>query len=161
MSTKILKKLLLTSCLFIVACSSGASEKKLSIKGYEIGQSIDSCPSKLTYTQTTDEGITTCYLIPSSYAGFQMFSYSIEIYDGKIFSVKVEIKDDSSNTTIVNALTQVYGKPIEDGARHVKWTSQKDSLFVFNNSLIDIRLVNHDLQEKQRQDLAKRKVKDL
>lgn len=162
MTKNIQQKLLAISCVFIAACSSPTPEKKLSVKGYEIGQTIESCPSKISYTQTTNEGITKCFLNPSSYAGYEMFSYSIEIYEGKIFSVRVEINDVSSHTPIINALTQVYGKSNEDGARYLKWTTHKDSLFVFNNgNFVDIRLVNHDLQEKQRQDLAKNKVKDL
>lgn len=149
-------------CFLSASCSSGNSEKKLSIKGFEIGQSLESCPKNITVQESKTVEITQCLLKTTTYAGYETFSHSIEIYQNKIFSVRVEINDLSSPTSIINALTQVYGKPDETGASHTKWNRQSDSLFVFSHgSNVDIRLVNHKLQEQERQDIARKKIKDL
>lgn len=154
----------LLCALALWSCNSSPAEKKLSIKGYSIGQQIDGCPKKITYQEYNSQGITSCHLsvLNTTYADYEIFSYTLKIYENKIFSVEVEIYNTTSYDPIVKALTAVYGKPNEDESHHKKWNRNGDSLFVFYGNINNtVTLVNHKLQEKQRQDFANKKIKDL
>ena len=156
-------KLLPLSLLLALAILSGCTkDEPFTIKGYSIGLPIKDCPSNnTTINKWTSDGITHCLLQRTTYAGFESSTYQIEIFNGLLHAVKLEVSPEQ-DTTIENVMTSKYGNPDVTNPYILEWHKGSQVLFLFTGTMsTQIRLVDRDNQRKHQESLNSNRAKDL
>lgn len=102
-----------TSCFFVLAAllASGATASDdYSIKGYRIGQPMESCPDG---SSTDGSRVVMCQIDTNTYAGAKVRAASIAVFEKEVIGVMISLVDrgQHANSGVLAALTTKLGSP--------------------------------------------------
>jgi hypothetical protein len=148
----------------LAAMSSGVfAQEALSIKGFEPGQPMTSCPSGAISSSQNGEQIM-CNLGPTTYAGAAASAHAVALYKGEVIGVIVRLTDRGryANSSVVAAMKERFGQPdiSKDYLNSYIW-KRGEIMLSFDGFSGQVLLADMQKNREARQNNAKTNRNDL
>lgn len=152
-----------TMVAFAFASATAFAEESFSLKGFSLGQPLNTCPTGSRLLGNS-AGFISCSIGPTTYAGTQSEKFYVTIVDGKIAGAQIHLGHGGPNghSSVADAMIEKFGLPSfrKDHINELKW-EKGNQILSFDGWKGVVLMVDLDLYEKGKAARAAEGKKDL